>query len=54
LKKNRNEKEDKNGLKTKLYLKKNEEVRLKAKSVVKEAQESDLKISPCRSNTDIR
>ncbi|XP_071563653.1 ATP-sensitive inward rectifier potassium channel 12 isoform X2 [Temnothorax nylanderi] len=54
LKKSRNEKEDRNGLKTKLYLRRNEEVRLKTKSVVKEAQESDLKSSPCRSNSDIR
>ncbi|XP_077266721.1 ATP-sensitive inward rectifier potassium channel 12-like isoform X1 [Temnothorax americanus] len=54
LKKSRNEKEDRNGLKTKLYLRRNEEVRLKSKSVVKEAQESDLKSSLCRSNSDIR
>ncbi|XP_024886183.1 G protein-activated inward rectifier potassium channel 3-like isoform X2 [Temnothorax curvispinosus] len=54
LKKSRNEKEDRNGLKTKLYLRRNEEVRSKSKSVVKEGQESDLKSSPCRSNSDIR
>lgn len=57
LKKSRkqNGKEDKNELKAKLYLRKNEEVRSKSRSIeVKEAQESDLKRSPCRSNTDIR
>ncbi|XP_011875773.1 PREDICTED: ATP-sensitive inward rectifier potassium channel 12-like isoform X2 [Vollenhovia emeryi] len=53
-KKNRNGEEDRNGLKTKLHLKRNEEVRSRSKSVVEEAQDSDLKRSFSRSNADIR
>lgn len=49
----KSKKEDRNGLK-KLYLRRNEEARLKSKSVVKEIQESDLKKSLCKNNADIR
>lgn len=52
--KSRNMKEDRNGLKTKSHLRRNEEVRSKSKSIVKDAQDSDLNRSPCRSNEDIR